>query len=104
MTMKRLALCAAAATLLASPAFAATELVANGGFETGDFTGWNTGYTAGQNICCMGFQSTGGSKVSTSGANLGSAIGGSFSAYGDWDGGDGVPPIDLNKPTDFFVR
>ena len=104
MTMKRLALCAAAAALMASPAFAATELVTNGGFETGNFTGWNTGYSAGQNICCMGFQSTGGSKVLTTGANLGPAITGSWSAYGDWDGGDGVPPIDLNKPTDFFIR
>lgn len=104
MTFKTLALCAAAAVLAAPPAFAATELVSNGGFETGDFTGWTTGYTAGQNICCMGFQSTGGSKVQTSGSNLGSAVSGTWSAYGDWDGGDGTQPIDLNLPTDFYIR
>lgn len=90
--------------LMAGPAFAATELVANGGFETGDFTGWSTGYSAGQNVCCMGFGSTGGSKVQTAGSNLGSAINGTWSAYGDWDGGDGTAPLDLNKPTDFFIR
>jgi hypothetical protein len=104
MTMKRLALCAAAAVLVAQPAFAATELVANGGFETGDFTGWSAGHTAGNNICCMGFNATGGSKVQTSGSNLGSAIAGNWSAYGDWDGGDGVAPLDYNLPTDFFIR
>jgi len=103
MSFRTLALCAAA-VLTAQPAFAATELVVNGGFETGDFTAWNTGYTAGNNVCCMGFQSTGGSKVQTSGSNLGSAIDGAWSAYGDWDGGDGVAPIDLNLPTDFYIR
>jgi hypothetical protein len=93
------------AALIASSATAATELVTNGGFETGNLTGWNAGYTpAGNSVCCMSFQSTGGSKVQTSGSNLGSAIGGSYSAYGDWDGGDGVSPIDYNLATDFFVR
>jgi hypothetical protein len=90
--------------LAAAPAMAATELVSNGGFETGDLTGWSAGYTAGQNTCCMGFQSTGGSKVQTSGSNLGSALAGTWSAYGDWDGGDGTTPIDLNLPTDFYIR
>jgi hypothetical protein len=104
MTMQRLALCAAAAAFLSSPAFGATELVTNGGFETGDFTGWNVGYTPGQNVCCMGFGATGGSKVQTSGSNLGSAVAGTWSAYGDWDGGDGNAPIDLNLATDFFIR
>lgn len=104
MSVRTLALCAAAAVLSAPPALAATELVTNGGFETGDFTGWNTGYTAGQNVCCMGFAATGGSRVQTSGSNLGSAVSGTWSAYGDWDGGDGVAPIDLNLPTDFYIR
>jgi hypothetical protein len=104
MIIKRLAPCATAVVLVAQPAFATTELVTNGGFETGDFTGWSTGYTAGQNVCCMGFGSTGGSKVQTSGSNLGSAISGTWSAYGDWDGGDGTAPLDLNAPTDFFIR
>lgn len=105
MTTKMTALAGTMALgLLAQPAFAATELVANGGFETGDLTGWSTGYTAGQNICCMGFGSTGGTKVQTSGSNLGSALAGTWSAYGDWDGGDATQPIDLNRATDFFVR
>jgi hypothetical protein len=105
MTMKRLALCATAAAFLAQPAFAATELVTNGGFETGDFTGWNAGYSPNtNNVCCMGFQSTGGSKVQATGSNLGSAIAGGWSAYGDWDGGDGASPLDLNQATDFWIR
>lgn len=98
------ALCATAlAALLASPAFAATELVTNGGFETGNFNGWSVGHTAGNSVCCMGFTGTG-SKVQTSGSNLPNALGGSYSAYGDWDGGDGAAPIDLNLPTDFWIR
>lgn len=98
-----LAPCAAAAALVASPAFAATELVTNGGFETGDLTGWSVGHTAGNSVCCMGFTGTG-TRVQTGGSNLSNALSGSFSAYGDWDGGDGVAPIDLNIATDFFVR
>ena len=52
MNMKGILLSAAfAATIVVSPAIAAgTNLLANGGFETGDFTGWtlsgNTGYTS----------------------------------------------------------
>ena len=35
---------ALAATMASAPAFAATEYLVNGGFETGDLTGWtNTG-------------------------------------------------------------
>ena len=105
----RRALCAVVAMatalgMLATPASAATELVSNGGFETGDLTGWGTGYTAGNNVCCMSFSATGGSKVQTSGSNLGTAISGSWSAYGDWDGGDGDAPIDYNEATDFYIR
>jgi hypothetical protein len=87
----------------AAPASAATQVVTNGGFETGDFTGWTVGYTPGQNVCCMGFSDTG-THVATAGSNLGAALGGNYSAYGDWDGGDGSAPIDLNLATDFWVR
>ena len=39
------ALCAAAAVVIggAGPASALTDLMVNGGFETGDLTGWTTG-------------------------------------------------------------
>lgn len=104
--MRRMtALCAGALALglLAGPAFADTELVTNGGFETGDFTGWSVGYTPGQQPCCMGFWDTG-THVATSGANLSNALSGIYSAYGDWDGGDPSSPYDYAADTDFWVR
>jgi hypothetical protein len=107
MTIKQLALCAtalAASASIVSPARATTELVTNGGFETGNFAGWSVGYNTDNTVCCYGFGATGGSRVQTSGANLPNALGGTYSAYGDWDGGDGVAPIDLNDATDFYIR
>jgi hypothetical protein len=110
MLREKKALCAALALatglgLFIAPANAATDLVMNGGFETGSFAGWSVGYTPDTNsICCMGFNATGGSKVQTSGSNLGLALAGTWSAYGDWDGGDGIAPTDLNLATDFFIR
>jgi len=91
---------AALALAAAPPAGAAAELVTNGGFETGNFSGWNVGYTAGNNICCYNFTGTG-ANVQAAGSNFGAALAGAYSAFGDWDGGD---PSDYNEATDFWIR
>lgn len=101
MSIKRLALCAAATVLVAQPASAATELVTNGGFETGDMSGWSAGYTAGAALCCYSFTGTGTQVMANDGSAFGGPISGTYSAFGDWDGGTSS---DYNKATDFYVR
>jgi hypothetical protein len=92
----------ALALAAAGPVAATTELVTNGGFETGDFTGWNAGFSPGHNLCCYSFASTGGSKVKGgSDFIFGTPIAGSFSAFGDWDGGLST---DYDAATDLWIR
>jgi len=83
----------------ASPALAVTELVTNGGFETG-FGGWTAGFTPGHRVCCDNFTDTGTRAQGGDNAFFSPLIG-VRSAFGDWDGGlDG----DYGAATDFWVR
>lgn len=62
---------------------APTELLQNGGFETGDLTGWNTSTTLA--VRCCENNSPDGTFVASFGSN-GAALSGTYSAYGDFDG------------------
>ena len=103
--MQRSMTAAVAATLalgvaaIASPSSAATELVSNGGFETG-MTSWIAGYTPGNSVCCDSFTDTGTRSQTGDNAFYAPLIG-TRSAFGDWDGG---LASDYGKATDFWVR
>lgn len=72
--------------LAAAVPAAAQEQVVNGDFETGTLSGWTTGNQGGSFCCDNRFAS--GTGVATSGtySNTLNAIGGTYSAFGDFDG------------------
>jgi hypothetical protein len=86
--------------MAAAPAMATTELVTNGGFETG-LTGWSAAYTPTSTTCCYNYAGDG---VDVHGGDdvFGAPLGGTASLYGDWDAG--AANNDFSKATDFYVR
>jgi hypothetical protein len=107
-SLKYILAAATAAVVFVAPASATpTQYLTNGNFETGTLTGWTTslgtpaGYT--QTLCCDS-RSTTGSIVSANGAL--SRIGGSYSLYGDFDGGlvkTSTGAAQYNTPTDIYL-
>ena len=78
----------AAGFMAVSPLASAAELVANGGFETGNFTGWNVTDNGGSNGCQINLYS-----VNATGANgcssfitVGAPNSGTYAAFNTFDG------------------
>lgn len=91
-----------AVTMLAlapANARAASELISNGGFESGTLAGWTVGYSAGSNLCCYGEAQ--GTAVRSADGVLGAPIAGNFAAYGDFDGGN---PANYALATNIWLR
>jgi hypothetical protein len=99
--LKLVVACCALSLLTLRPTNA-NELFVNGGFETGDLTGWTASATTTTTLCCDQRSPTG-SLVATGPSaqqpsyplpNGGAPIDGTYSLYGDFDGG-GPLHIDL---------
>ncbi|CAN7706661.1 PEP-CTERM sorting domain-containing protein [Pseudoduganella sp. LjRoot289] len=97
--LSNVALFLASGLIFSSAQAAPIELLVNGNFETGNLTGWTASKTAGSSLCCDG-RFTVGTGVSTTGTGSLTKIGGSYSAFGDFDGGiDGA----ASSATDIFL-
>jgi hypothetical protein len=87
----------ALATLAPAAALAAPiQLINNGGFETGNLSGWNAGArsTGGGSVslCCDSRFGTVGSGASNTGSGSATnhALSGNYSVFGDFDGGTSI--------------
>lgn len=70
---------------------AQAELVTNGGFETGDFSGWtavSNGGTSGCQVNLWSVNSTGAQGCDGNGTNVSAPISGNFAAFNTYDGTD----------------
>lgn len=79
-------------TLLSTSASHALPLLVNGGFETGDFTGWTQVSNSGGSGCSADWyvSSTDTQCQQRPNAVLNSAVEGDFSAYNSFDGFEGI--------------